>query len=87
MILTITDHDCSKVVILIPCKESITAEGVATLTMQHIFAKFGTPKKFISDRDTRFTSKVAREYCRKFKIQQNMSMAYHPWTDGQACSG
>ena len=29
-------------------------------------------------------SKVAREYCHKFKIQQNMSMAYHPKTDGQA---
>ena len=28
-ILTITDHDCSKAIILIPCKESITAEGVA----------------------------------------------------------
>ena len=83
-ILIITDHDCSKVIILIPCKESITAEGVAALILQQVFTRFGTPKKFISDRDTRFTSKVAREYCKKFKIQQNMSMAYHPRTDGQA---
>ena len=83
MILTITDHDCSKVIILIPCKESITAEGVAALIMRHIFARFGTPKKLISDRDTRFTSKVAKEYCNKFKIQQNMSTAYHPRTDEQ----
>ena len=83
-ILTITDHNCSKAVILVPCKESITAEGVATLIMQHIFARFGAPKEFISDRDTRFTSKVAREYCNKFKIQQNMSTVYHPRTDGQA---
>ena len=83
-ILMITDHDCSKAIILIPCKESITVEGVATLIMQHIFTKYGTPKKFISDQDTRFTSKVAREYCNKFKIQQNMSTAYHPRTDGQA---
>ena len=84
MILTIMDHDCSKVIILIPCKESIMAEGVATLIMRHVFARFGAPKKFISDRDTRFTSKVAREYCNKFKIQQNLSTAYHPRTDGQA---
>ena len=75
-ILTITDHDCSKAIILIPCKESITAEGVATLIMRHVFARFGAPKKFISDCDTRFMSKVAREYCNKFKIQQNMSTAY-----------
>ena len=83
-ILTITDHDCSKAIILIPCKESIMAEGVAVLIMRHVFARFGAPKKFISYCDTRFTSKVAREYCNKFKIQQNMSTVYHPRTDGQA---
>ena len=27
-ILTVTDHDCTKAVILIPCNEAITAEGV-----------------------------------------------------------
>jgi hypothetical protein len=30
-ILTITDHDCTKAAIFIPCQETITAEGVATL--------------------------------------------------------
>ena len=83
-ILTITNHDCSKVIILIPCKESITPEGVVALILKHIFTRYGAPKKFITDRDTRFTSKVAREYCNKFKIQQNMSTAYHPRTNGQA---
>ena len=29
-ILTITDHDCTKMLI-IPCRETITAEGVAEL--------------------------------------------------------
>ena len=84
LILTIMDHDCSKAIILIPCKDSITAKGVAALILKHIFTRYGAPKKLISDRDTRFTSKVAREYCNKFKIQQNMSTAYHPRTDGQA---
>ena len=32
-ILMITDHDCSKAAIFIPCQEAITAEGVATLYM------------------------------------------------------
>jgi hypothetical protein len=27
-ILTITDHDCTKAAIFIPCNETITAEGV-----------------------------------------------------------
>ncbi len=36
-ILTITDHDCSKVVILIPCHEEVRAEGVARLLVKHLF--------------------------------------------------
>ena len=30
-ILTIMDHDCTKMLIVIPCKEMITAKGVAEL--------------------------------------------------------
>jgi hypothetical protein len=30
-ILTITDHNCTKAVILLPCKETIDAPGVAEL--------------------------------------------------------
>ena len=33
-ILTITDHDCSKAAIFIPCNEMITAEGVVDLIHQ-----------------------------------------------------
>ena len=84
MILMLMDHNCSKAIILIPCKESITAEGVAMLILKHVFARYGAPKKFISDCNTRFMSKVAREYCNNFKIQQKMSTLYHPRTDGQA---
>jgi len=36
-ILTITDHDCSKVVILIPCCKEIMAEGVARLLIKYLF--------------------------------------------------
>ena len=30
-ILTITDHDCTKMVVAIPCRETINAKGVANL--------------------------------------------------------
>ncbi len=50
-ILMITDHDCSKAVILIPCHEEITAEGVAGLLIKYLFTRFGLPNKMISDRD------------------------------------
>ena len=49
LVLTITDHDCTKAVILIPCNESITAEGVAKLYLEHVFKCVGLPKIFIHD--------------------------------------
>jgi hypothetical protein len=83
-ILTITDHDCTKAAIFIPCHETITAEGVATLYLRHVYPRFGIPKKVISDRDTRFTSKFAKGLNTALGIQSNMSTAYHPQTDGQS---
>jgi len=81
-ILTITDTDCSKVSIFIPCKETIDSEGVAQLLLIHMVPHYGVPKKIISDRDTRFTSKFATELCCLLDIRQNISTAYHPQTDG-----
>ena len=48
-ILTITDHDCTKMLIAIPCRETINAEGVAELFLRQIFPRFGLPSKIISD--------------------------------------
>jgi hypothetical protein len=83
-ILTITDHDCTKMTVFIPCNEAISAEGVARLYLQHVFKNYGLPRKIISDRDTRFTGKFMRKLCRILGIQQNMSTAYHPRTDRQS---
>jgi hypothetical protein len=44
-ILTVTDHDCTKAAIFIPCREEINAEGTAALYIQHVFAHFGLPRK------------------------------------------
>jgi hypothetical protein len=50
-IMTVTDHDCTKAVILVPCNETIDAEGVAKLFKDRIFPFVGLPKRVISDRD------------------------------------
>ena len=42
-ILTVTDHNCTKVSVFIPCTEEITAEGTALLYVKYIFARFGLP--------------------------------------------
>src|SRR6266478_3936383 len=83
-ILTITDHDCSKGSIFIPCKETIDAIGVAELYGKHVFPHYGLPQKVISDQDPRFTATAMRELCRNLNIKQNISTAYHPQMDGQS---
>ena len=55
-ILTFVCH-LSKYVYYIPCKSTTTAEEFADIFLQVIVAHHGMPKKIISDRDYRFTSK------------------------------
>ena len=83
-ILTVTDHDCTKAVILIPCNKTITAEGVAKLYLEHVFKRVGLPSTFIHDRDTRFMSNFVVKMCQALNIKQNASTAFHPRTDGQS---
>ena len=83
-ILTITDQGCTKMTHFIPCNETITAEETTRVFLEVIVRRYGLPSKIISDRDPRFTSKFTRELCRTLGIQQNISSAYHPRTDGQS---
>ena len=83
-ILTITDHDCSKAVLFIPCKEAMGTKELAKLYFNKVFPHYGIPGKIISDRDPRLTSHLAKQICKEANIDQNISMAYHPQTDGQS---
>ena len=83
-ILTVTDHDCTKVAIFILCNEEINAEQTVALYLKQVVTNFGLPNKIISDRDPRFASKFTRELCKLMGIEQNISMAYHPRMDGQS---
>jgi hypothetical protein len=49
LILTITNHDCSKAVVLLPCKETMTSEELARLYAERVFPHYGLPDKVISD--------------------------------------
>jgi hypothetical protein len=83
-ILTIVDQGCSKAAKFIPCNKTIDGQGVATLYFKHLFPFFGIPKRIISDRDPRFTSHFSEAVCKATGIQQNVSTAFHPRTDGQS---
>ena len=81
-ILTIVDHECFRAAVFIPCKETITGEGVADLYFEHVYRWFGLPSKVISERDPRFTLRFTKALCARLGIAQNMSTAFHPQTDG-----
>ena len=83
-ILTITDHDCTKMAQFILCTEDINAEETAALYAKHTFSLYGLPSKIISDRDPQFASHFTQELCNILGIKQNISTAYHPRTDGQS---
>ena len=55
-ILTIMDQGCTKVVILVPCREDMGAKAIAELFKERVFPYTGIPTQLISDQDTRFTS-------------------------------
>jgi transposase InsO family protein len=82
-ILTITDT-FSKASIFIPCNETIDSEKTALLYATYVLPHYGLPTRIISDRDPRFTSTFTKELCRLPQIDQNISTAYHPQTDGQS---
>ena len=62
-ILTITDHDCTKALLIIACKEEITAKEIAHLFITRVFKHYGLPSKIISNQDPQFNSKFMRELC------------------------
>ena len=82
-ILTIVDQGCSKAAKFIPCNKTINGTGVTLEYLKHLIPWFGLPKRIISDRDPQFTSAFVKEMCKALGIQQNLSTAFHPCTDGQ----
>src|SRR6266851_481514 len=67
-ILTVTDHDISKVSIFILCQETIDSEGIIKLYASQVFPHYRIPLKIISDCDTQFDSAFTKELCRLLGI-------------------
>ena len=83
-IMTVTDHDCTKAMIFIPCKETMGMEEMVELYTKNIVVHYGLPNKIISDRDPCLTADLFKELCHTFRVKRNISTAYHPQTDGQS---
>jgi hypothetical protein len=64
-------------------KEGKTANDLARIFAREIWRHHGLPSDIISDRDSRFTSQVWKEFLQLSDIRPRMSTAFHPQTDGQ----
>ena len=59
-----------------------TAEVIASLLVNKIIFRFGSPATLLSDRGTQFLGRVVRQTCKLFKIKKVNTTAYHPQCDG-----
>ncbi|GKC55229.1 putative reverse transcriptase domain-containing protein [Tanacetum coccineum] len=64
--------------------EDYKMDRLARLYLNEIVARHGVPISIISDRDSRFTSRFWQSMQEALGTRLDMSMAYHPQTDGQS---
>ncbi|GJZ13780.1 putative reverse transcriptase domain-containing protein [Tanacetum coccineum] len=68
----------------LPMKKTDSIEKHAQLYLKEIVCKHGVPTLIISDRDSLFTSRFWKSLQEAMGTQLDMSIAYHPETDGQS---
>src|SRR6185437_10881301 len=79
-ILVITDR-LGKGVIFIGCPD-MTAETMAQVLITHVIRHHGLPRAITSDRGSQIVGHMWRRVCELLQIEQRLSTAYHPETDG-----
>lgn len=73
----------TKMALFIPTHTTVDSKGLAKLFIQHVFSKHGVPNNIVSDLGNKYTSIFWTALSKALRIQQNLSTAYHPETDGQ----
>ncbi|KAF8750792.1 hypothetical protein RHS01_08847 [Rhizoctonia solani] len=81
-ILVIVDS-FTKYVILVECSKKIKALELADLFLQHMWKRYGMPKKTVSDQGRVFNNKFLKALYQRLGIDPHFSSAYHPQSDGQ----
>jgi len=62
---------------------NVSSEGIAKIYRDNIWKLHGIPRKILSDRGPQFASKFMEEFTKALETKRQLSMAYHPQTDGQ----
>nr|GEW87622.1 hypothetical protein [Tanacetum cinerariifolium] len=68
----------------LPIHEDYKMDRLARLYLNEIVAIHGVPISIISDRDSRFTSRFWQSIQEALGTRLDMSLTYHPQTDGQS---
>ncbi|MCO5604638.1 hypothetical protein L7F22_058808 [Adiantum nelumboides] len=73
----------TKVAQLMLVKTTYTASDISRVFIKEILRLYGLPKRIVSDRDAKFTSKIWTSLFQAIGTQLCFSTSYHPQTDGQ----
>nr|GEW75909.1 putative reverse transcriptase domain-containing protein [Tanacetum cinerariifolium] len=68
----------------LPMKKTDPMDKLARLYLKEVVTRHGIPISIICDRDPRFTSIFWRAFQKAMGTRLDISMAYHPETDGQS---
>ncbi|GJW24885.1 putative reverse transcriptase domain-containing protein [Tanacetum coccineum] len=74
----------SKSAIIVPIRETDPIEKLARMYLKEVVMRHGIPVSIICDRDPRFASNFWRSLQKALGTSLDMSIAYHPQTDGQS---
>ncbi|GJX10116.1 putative reverse transcriptase domain-containing protein [Tanacetum coccineum] len=74
----------TKSAIFTPMRETDSMEKLARLYIKEVVARYRIPVSIICDRDPRFASRFWRSLQKALGTSLDMSIAYHPETDGQS---
>jgi len=74
----------TKSVHFLAMKATFNAEQLAELYSKEIIRLHGIPLSIVSDRDTKLASKFWQGFQSAMGTELNLSIAFHPETDGQS---
>jgi len=62
---------------------NVSSEGIVKIYRDEIWKLHRIPRKILSDREPQFALKFMEELTKVLGMKRQLSMAYHPQTDGQ----
>ena len=82
VIMVIVDQ-FAKMIQLKVTTTNILAKGIAKIYRDNIWKLHRVPRKILSDQGPQFASKFIEKLIKALGMTKQLSMAYHPQTDGQ----